>query len=423
MSAPTNVSGAIALNASNVLSLTWSATGATSYIYRLNNGTTDVIAATTVASTTTSTTYTIPVTSGPVFYTLYVTAYAGANGTGASTAATPVAQTFNPPAAANATVLISSGPPPYTLTYSWSPNSGTTPTSYTVNLYQRTQGVQSTVGTLTGTTATSATYTNLITGCTYWCTVLALSATGTSPLATSSEVSLYNPFGGPQGVQGISGAQGGQGAQGPTGPQGIQGLQGIVNVNNYTTANSLLTTANVVGTITARNDLTWDGTKLTVGGAISSGGGLIASGGITSLTGLTAQDATTITVYKPGGTGDVSTLTVQAGLGTGYSINAAGTISAVDFVATSDARLKSDISTIADALTIVKGMRGVYFTRKGETDRSVGVIAQEVEAILPEVVYTGADDFKSVSYGNIVGVLIEAVKVLSERLEKMEGLK
>jgi hypothetical protein len=421
MSAPTFVSGAITLNASNVLSLTWSATGAASYIYRLNNGTTDVIAATTVASTTTAASYTIPVTSGPITYTLYVTAYAGSGGTGNSTAATPVATVFNPPATPNATVLISSGPAPYTVIYSWSANAGTTPSSYIVNLYQRVQGVTSTATSpLTPSSPNSAIFTNTVTGTTYYCTVSALSSFGTSPLATSAESSLYNPFGGPQGIQGISGSQGGQGAQGPTGPQGIQGVQGIVNISNYTAANSLLTTANVVGTITANNTLTWNGSVLSVGGAISSGAGLIASGGITALSALTGADSTTITVNTPGGNGNVNTLTVGAGLGSGNSINAAGNISANDFVATSDARLKSDISTIADALTIVKGMRGVYFTRKGETERSVGVIAQEVEAILPEVVYTGADDFKSVSYGNIVGVLIEAVKVLSERLEKME---
>ena len=46
-----------------------------------------------------------------------------------------------------------------------------------------------------------------------------------------------------------------------------------------------------------------------------------------------------------------------------------------------------------------------------------------VEAVLPEVVHTDSSDMKSVSYGNIVGVLIEAVKALSERLEKIEGGK
>ena len=106
---------------------------------------------------------------------------------------------------------------------------------------------------------------------------------------------------------------------------------------------------------------------------------------------------------------------------TGSTINGLtisnGTCTGVDFVATSDRRLKSDISTISNALVTVKGMRGVYFTRKGETERSVGVIAQEVEGVLPEVVHTGGDGIKSVSYGNVVGLLIEAVKELAEKMK------
>jgi hypothetical protein len=62
----------------------------------------------------------------------------------------------------------------------------------------------------------------------------------------------------------------------------------------------------------------------------------------------------------------------------------------------------------------------VYFTRIGETKQAVGVIAQEIEPLLPQVVYTDSEGLKSVSYGNMVGVLIEAVKTLSDRLEKIE---
>jgi len=79
--------------------------------------------------------------------------------------------------------------------------------------------------------------------------------------------------------------------------------------------------------------------------------------------------------------------------------------------------MKSDIATISNALDTVKAMRGVYFTRLGQSNRSVGVIAQEVEEVLPEVVHTGSDDMKSVSYGNIVGLLIEAVKELAEKMK------
>jgi hypothetical protein len=102
------------------------------------------------------------------------------------------------------------------------------------------------------------------------------------------------------------------------------------------------------------------------------------------------------------------------------NFTAAGTYTAADFVATSDQRTKTNIETISNALDIVKELRGVYFTRIGQTKQTVGVIAQEVETVLPEVVHTDSEGLKSVSYGNMVGVLIEAVKALSDRLEKIE---
>ena len=51
----------------------------------------------------------------------------------------------------------------------------------------------------------------------------------------------------------------------------------------------------------------------------------------------------------------------------------------------------------------------------------VGVIAQEVEEVLPDVVHEGEDGMKAVAYGNIVGVLIEAIKELKERVEYLES--
>jgi len=104
--------------------------------------------------------------------------------------------------------------------------------------------------------------------------------------------------------------------------------------------------------------------------------------------------------------------------GASATLTVGTSVTSGDFIATSDRRLKSDISTISNALGIIKNMRGVYFTRLGQSKRSVGVIAQEVEEVLPEVVHTGDDEMKSVSYGNIVGLLIEAVKELTEKMEK-----
>jgi hypothetical protein len=66
-------------------------------------------------------------------------------------------------------------------------------------------------------------------------------------------------------------------------------------------------------------------------------------------------------------------------------------------------------------------MRGVNFTVKESDVRSTGVIAQEIEEQLPEVVMTDKEGIKSVAYGNVVGVLIEAIKELKAEIEELKG--
>ena len=83
------------------------------------------------------------------------------------------------------------------------------------------------------------------------------------------------------------------------------------------------------------------------------------------------------------------------------------------FAAASDARLKENVHTINNALHKTNSLRGVYFNKIGSDRREVGVIAQEVEKVLPEVVNEGSDGNKNVCYANICGLLIEAVKDLS----------
>jgi predicted acyltransferase (DUF342 family) len=98
-------------------------------------------------------------------------------------------------------------------------------------------------------------------------------------------------------------------------------------------------------------------------------------------------------------------------------------IASGDITAFSDGRYKTNIATLSNALTQVCQMRGVYYTMKDKPDeRKVGVIAQEIEEIVPEVVLTDTSDDKkkSVAYGNLTALLIEAVKTLTERLERLE---
>jgi hypothetical protein len=91
-----------------------------------------------------------------------------------------------------------------------------------------------------------------------------------------------------------------------------------------------------------------------------------------------------------------------------------------DVTAFSDERLKTDIKTIDNALSKVCDMRGVYFNRDGAA--GTGVIAQEIQNILPEVVHD-KQEYLSVAYGNMVGVLIEAIKELKKEVETLKESK
>ena len=87
----------------------------------------------------------------------------------------------------------------------------------------------------------------------------------------------------------------------------------------------------------------------------------------------------------------------------------------------SDERLKSDIKTIDGALDKVMSLRGCSYIK--DDKQEIGVIAQEVEKVIPEVVMTANDDIgtKSVAYGNMVGLLIEAIKELKTEIDQLKA--
>lgn len=104
-----------------------------------------------------------------------------------------------------------------------------------------------------------------------------------------------------------------------------------------------------------------------------------------------------------------------------WNISTGDFTAAGNVTAYSDERLKKDIVTIENALDMVKAMRGVRYARRSDNVRGVGVVAQEVQKVVPEVVIDNESGRLSVAYGNLVGVLIEAVKELSARVEALEG--
>ena len=97
-----------------------------------------------------------------------------------------------------------------------------------------------------------------------------------------------------------------------------------------------------------------------------------------------------------------------------------GTLNATTVNSLSDRSHKTNIRPIEDSVALVQRLQGVRFDWLENNKPSIGVIAQEVEEVLPEVVETNEDGTKSVSYGNIVGLLIEAIKEQQIRIEELE---
>tara|TARA_R110000803_G_scaffold194565_1_gene257675 strand:+ start:890 stop:2257 length:1368 start_codon:yes stop_codon:yes gene_type:complete len=129
----------------------------------------------------------------------------------------------------------------------------------------------------------------------------------------------------------------------------------------------------------------------------------------------TTSDADILLVGNDGGSA-VTALTLDMSAAGAATFNN-------DVTAFSDERLKDNIETIPDALDKVCQMRGVTFNRTDfNGEKQMGVIAQEVEKVIPEVVREddSEDKIKSVAYGNMVGVLIEAIKDLKAEVDELK---
>ena len=132
---------------------------------------------------------------------------------------------------------------------------------------------------------------------------------------------------------------------------------------------------------------------------------------------------------------NVMWLSTSANVGIGqtspaYKLDVTGTIRATgDVIAYSDRRVKQDIVTLENSVDLVKKLRGVSYKKIGEDDQKIGVIAQEILEVLPQVVSKDENGMYSVAYGNMAGLFIEAIKeqqahieTLEERIQKLEQL-
>jgi hypothetical protein len=210
-----------------------------------------------------------------------------------------------------------------------------------------------------------------------------------------------------------------------------------VSTTNVSTTNA--TASNLVGTAATIGTLT----ATTLGATIISAGSLHIGGTLTVVnitstnvlnTNISASNifSTNATISNLVANGDSNTMgsiittggNVGIGVNPSFRLHVSGDIFATGNVtAFSDRRLKTDIETVTDALDKVTKLRGVYYKMKMDDqiseERSVGVIAQEIQEILPEVVATKGE-YLGVAYGNIVGILIEAIKELKHEIDELK---
>jgi len=148
--------------------------------------------------------------------------------------------------------------------------------------------------------------------------------------------------------------------------------------------------------------------------AISSGGG----GGAT-ITDDTTSSGTryiTMTTQTSGSQSIANTSTTKL-----YFQPSTGTLSSTIFSSLSDETKKTNINVISNSLNVTENIRGVTFDWTDGTGSSAGLIAQDVEKYLPQLIHIDENGTKALNYNGVIGVLVEAVKELSERVKQLES--
>jgi len=216
----------------------------------------------------------------------------------------------------------------------------------------------------------------------------------------------------------------------------------VFKTATQTLTNKTINGSQLVDASVANGKLTNSSITVTAGTGMS-GGGTPSLGGTVTLTnaGVTSNVAGT-GVAVSAGTGAVTISIGQAVatssnpqfnallVGTGTPPTTAGLIRATNDVIAfygSDERLKENITPIENSLDILKQINGYYFDWKEmpgvheNEGHDIGVIAQEIDAVLPEIVTTRDNGYMAVKYEKLVALLIQTNKELLNRVEALEA--
>jgi hypothetical protein len=187
-------------------------------------------------------------------------------------------------------------------------------------------------------------------------------------------------------------------AKASTKPTYTKSEVGLGNVDNTADANKSVSYATTAGSAPASDVSAWAkaATKPTYT-AEEIASGTFASGRLSgSYTGITA-------------------------VGTLSSLSVSGNATASDFVLSSDLRLKTNLRPLTGALKDLQSVQAYRYQHTRNQREEVGVVAQEVQTVLPEAVVTGADGYLEVAYDRLVPLLLAAVKELSAKVAELEA--
>lgn len=164
------------------------------------------------------------------------------------------------------------------------------------------------------------------------------------------------------------------------------------------------------------------------GVGISTAGGIVGTGatilnfqgsGISTVT--VSSGIATININSGGESSSSQTLNQTLGFGNTSSLGmVVGVITATDFNSTSDISLKNNICNIENPIEKIIQINGVEFVWKENRKQSGGVIAQEVEKVLPNLV--NGNEIKTVNYNGLIGLLIEGIKDQQKQIDALKNL-
>lgn len=222
---------------------------------------------------------------------------------------------------------------------------------------------------------------------------------------------------GSQGPLGFTGSQGTAGPAGPSGPQGIQGATGFTGSQGTTGPTGPSGPTGPTGPQGIQGATGFTGSASTVAGPTGPSGGTGPTGPTGPAGGFTTNS-----------NAQINSLGVNtAASGTAGEIRATGNV--ISYY--SDDRLKTKLGSIVDALAKVMALNGFYYEPNERAEMlgyenngpEVGVSAQEVEAVLPEIIRKAPIDdlYKTLDYAKLVPLLIEAIKELKQEVDALKA--